>query len=129
MGIVNNQIIMNRGDSYMFDLTIDDPNAEDGRYRLQDDDVVYFGIMDPGQPFELALVRKRYTATDTDAEGNLTINIYPADTLDLLPGKYFYAVKIHLDHEERDLNTGELTGRRIDRVATVVSKTKFILCD
>lgn len=129
MGIINNQIIMNRGDSFDFDLTIADENAEDGRYKLQGDDAVYFGIMDPGQPFELAIVRKKFTIDDTDASGNLFIRLNPEDTLDLLPGKYFYSIKIHFDHDEIDLNTGLTTGRRIDRVGTIINKTKFILCD
>ena len=49
MSVVNNIILLNRGDSYSFDLTIADENAADGRYRLIGDDAVYFGIMDPGQ--------------------------------------------------------------------------------
>jgi hypothetical protein len=129
MGALNNIIVMNRGDTYEFDLTISDENAIDGRYRLCGDDAVYFGLMDPGQPFETALVRKKFTVADTDAMGNLIITIQPEDTLDLLPGKYFYAVKLHLNHAEIDQNTGEPTGKQIDRVGTVINKTKFIICD
>ena len=129
MGVLNNIILMNRGDSYEFDLTIADDNAIDGRYRLTGNDTVYFGIMDPGQPFETALVRKKYTVDDTDAMGNLTIVITPEDTLDLYPGKYFYAVKLHLMHEDIDLNTGLPTGQQVDKVITIINKTKFILCD
>lgn len=129
MGALNNIIVMNRGDTYEFDLTIDDEASIDGRYRLTGDDAVYFGLMDPGQPFEVALVRKKFTVEDADEMGNLIITISPEDTLDLFPGKYFYAIKLHLDHEDIDPNTGEFTGRRIDRVVTVINKTKFILCD
>lgn len=129
MGALNNIIVMNRGDSYEFDLTISDEAAIDGRYRLQGNDAVYFGLMDPGQPFETALVRKKYTVKDTDVMGNLIIVIEPEDTLDLLPGKYFYAVKLRLDHEEIDVNTGLPTGKWVDRVGTVINKTKFIICD
>ncbi len=129
MGALNNIIVMNRGDTYEFDLTIVDESSADGRYRLVGDDTIYFGLMDPGQPFEVALVRKKYTAADTDEMGNLVITIEPEDTLDLYPGKYFYAVKLHLDHEDIDINTGEPTGARIDRVVTIINKTKFIICD
>lgn len=129
MGALNNIIVMNRGDTYEFDLTIDDEASMDGRYRLTGDDAVYFGLMDPGQPFETALVRKKFTAEDTDEMGNLVITISPEDTLDLYPGKYFYAIKLHLDHDDIDSNTGESTGKRIDRVVTVINKTKFIICD
>jgi hypothetical protein len=129
MGALNNIIVMNRGDTYDFDLTIADSSNTDGRYRLVGNDTVYFGLMDPGQPFERALLRKRFTREDTDAMGNLSITITPEDTLDLYPGKYFYAVKLHLNHEIFDINTGEPTGEWEDRVVTVINKTKFIICD
>lgn len=129
MGVLNNIIVLNRGDSYEFDLTISDDASTDGRYRLVGNDTVYFGLMDPGQPFERALVRKRFTKEDTDEKGNLMITIEPEDTLDLYPGKYFYAVKLHLDHEDIDVNTGLATGDYVDRVVTVINKTKFIICD
>ena len=61
--------------------------------------------------------------------GNLMVSIEPDDTLDLLPGKYFYAVKLHLSHEDIDANTGIPTGDYVDRVVTVINKTKFIICD
>ena len=82
----NNIIVINRGDTYEFDLTIADDSSKTGRYILREDDAVYFGLMDPGQPFEFALVKKKFTVENTDAAGNLTIVIEPEDTLDLLPG-------------------------------------------
>lgn len=129
MGALNNIITMNRGDTYKFDLTIDDETSNDGCYHLTGDDALYFGIMNPGQPFETAIVRKKYTASSADAQSNLTIVLYPEDTLDLLPGKYFYAIKLHINHDEIDLKTSKPTGRRVDRVVTIINKTKFILCD
>jgi len=125
----NNIIVLNRGDSFNFDLTIHDETAADGRYRLQGDDVLYFGLMDPGQPFEVAIVRKRYTVEDCDKAGNLSIQLNPEDTLDLIPGVYYYAIKVHLDHDELDHDTLEPTGRHIDRVITIINKTKFFLND
>lgn len=129
MGTLNNIIVMNRGDSCDFDLTISDEASTSGRYKLTGDDTVYFGLMDPGQPFEVALVRKKFTVEDTDDMGNLVISLKPEDTLDLYPGKYFYAVKLHLNHDDIDPNTGLPTGDRVDRVVTVINKTKFIICD
>lgn len=129
MGALNNIIVMNRGDSYEFDLTISGADTTDGRYRLMEEDAVYFGLMDPGQSFEQALVRKKYTAEDCDEMGNLVISISPDDTLDLYPGKYFYAIKLHMDHDDFNPNTGEKTGERVDKVVTVINKTKFIICD
>lgn len=124
----NNMIILNRGDTYEFDLTIDDSTSIDGRYHIQGNDTVYFGIMDPHQPFEDALVKKKFTLDDTDASGNLTIVIEPEDTLDLIPGTYYYAVKIHLQHENIHPETKEVLGY-VDKVYTVINKTKLFLCD
>ena len=126
METLNNIIIMTRGDTYEFSLNMTD---ETGEYTLQDNDVVYFGIMDPGQPFERALVRKRFTVNDLDAVGNLNIILEPEDTLDLLPGKYFYSVKLHMSHDELDYNTLLPTGNYVDKVVTIIGKTKFIICD
>ena len=124
----NNIIVLNRGDSYDFDVTINDESSIDGRYHLRESDVLYLGIMDPGQPFEEALIKKRLTANETDPSGNITLALVPEDTLELLPGKYFYSVKLHLSHTEYDLKTNEPIGY-VDRVVTVINKTKFILCE
>jgi hypothetical protein len=126
--INNNMIILNRGDTYEFDLTIDDAASIDGRYHIQGDDTIYFGIMDPQQPFEEALVKKKFTVEDADANGNLTVVIDPEDTLDLLPGVYYYAVKIHLQHENIHPETQEVLGY-VDKVSTVINKTKLFLND
>ena len=120
-----NIITLNRGDSYPFTLYIDDPNSQDGIYRLKDDDTVYLGIMDPHQLFENALVRKRYTADDMDEAGNISIVIKPEDTIDLYPGIYYYAVKLHKSSPANQ-ETGD---PEIDEVLTVINKTKFIIND
>lgn len=124
----NNMIVLNRGDTYEFDLTIEDDTSVDGRYHIQGDDTIYFGIMDPYQPFEEALVRKKFTTEDADLNGNLSIVIEPEDTLDLLPGLYYYSVKIHLQHENIHPETGEVLGF-VDKVHTVINKTKLFLND
>ena len=120
----NNIIVTNRGDSYDFDLTIHDDSSEGGIYKLLDNDTVYLGIMDPHQPFEFALVKKKFTADDyPDPTSNvITIKINPEDTLDLLPGVYYYAVKLKMDHATPD-------GEEVSRVETIIAKTKFIICD
>ena len=117
----NNIIRINRGDTFAFDFTISDETAPDGRYILKDDDTLYFGIMDPHQPFEFATLKKRYTKEDCDEMGNLVIKLAPEDTLDLLPGVYYYSIKLHkMTDNEEDY---------IDEVITIINKTKFIICD
>lgn len=124
---LNNVIVLNRGDSFSFDLTLKDETSENGRYKLQGNDVVYFGLMDPHQPFETAWVRKRYTAEDCDEAGNLVIELSPKDTIALIPGVYYYSVKLKMDHFETDQETGEVS--HVERVITVINKTKFFLND
>jgi hypothetical protein len=34
-----------------------------------------------------------------------------------------------MDHDDFNPNTGEKTGERVDKVVTVINKTKFIICD
>lgn len=120
-----NIITLNRGDSYPLTLSIDDPNSPAGYYTLKDDDAVYFGIMDPHQLFENALVRKKFTADDMDEAGNISIVINPEDTIDLYPGIYYYAVKLHKSSPANQ-ETGEA---EIDEVLTIINKTKFIIND
>lgn len=123
--INNNIIVMNRGDTYQFDLVIDDVESPDGIYHLKGDDAVYFGLMDPHQPFENALVKKKFTVEDVKPNGAITIVIKAEDTLDLLPGTYYYAVKAHILHDSIDYKTI----MTVDQVNTIINKTKFFLCD
>jgi len=117
----NNNIVLVRGDSFDFTVYIEDDSIDSQEYILQNDDVLYFGIMDPNQPFECALVRKRYTVDDLDSEGHITIVLDPEDTEDLIPGVYYYSVKLH-----KLKNTSE---EHIDKVITVIQKTKLTIID
>jgi hypothetical protein len=102
----NNVIVLNRGDTYEFDIIIEDDSSLDGRYYLQGDDTVYFGLMNPKQPFEEAIVKKKFTMYDQEDDGKIIITIYPEDTLDLLPGTYYYAIKAQLRHDYIKPETG-----------------------
>jgi hypothetical protein len=126
--VQNNIISLNRGDTYEFDLTIDDVTSDSGSYQLQGEDVVYFGIMRPQQPFEEAIIKKRFTVTDLAADGTLPVVIEPEDTIDLQPGTYYYAVKIHIQHNIIHPETAEILGY-VDKVHTVINKTKLFLND
>ena len=121
--MAKNIIKMNRGDTYEFNLTIDDEGSENGKYLLQGNDTVYFGLMEPNSAFEQSLVKKIYTEEDRDKDGNIFITIEPEDTEHLLPGVYYYSVKLEVDHKN-----GE-TYESIHKVITVINKTKFIILD
>jgi hypothetical protein len=127
MSAQNNIIIMNRGDTFVHHFNAR-ALGEYAAYELQGDDTIYFGIMDPGQYFEDALFKQKFDRDDLTSLKNLVLELEPEDTLDLLPGKYFYALKLQLDHEELDAQ-GYPTGNYVDKVITLINKTKFIIND
>lgn len=122
--MAKNIIKMNRGDTYEFNLTIDDEGSENGKYILQGNDTVYFGLMEPNSMFEQSLVRKSTNdCIKFDKDGNFFITIEPEDTEHLLPGVYYYSIKLEVDHLQGK------TYESIHKVITVINKTKFIILD
>ncbi len=102
-------ISLTRGDSFSIPLFINNGTALKPERRILDDkDEVYMGIMEPNQPFECALIKKKFTKADTNAKGDIVIKLYPDDTACVLPGKYYYQVKAKLyraDNDNFDVNT------------------------
>ena len=118
----NGIVTINRGDSLEFPLILNiGSSLNRSEYVLSDTDVLYLGIMEPNQPFETAIVRKRFTAHDLDDDGNINIRFWPEDTVCLLPGKYYYQVKLETECFDNVSNT-----LRKD-VETVVEKTLFYI--
>ena len=109
--MAKNMIILNRGDS--LDLTL--ALTVDGvSYTMQEGDFLYFGVMRPDQKFEDAFIRQRYTKDDYTAGGYLVIKLKPEDSLYLLPGVYYYSLKL----------------KKADgTVITLLPKTKFVIQD
>lgn len=117
--ISNNGIVtVNRGDSFEFPITLNIGSSIDRTdYVLGQTDVLYLGIMEPNQPFETALIRKKFTHADLDSDNNIIIRFWPEDTVCVLPGKYYYQVKLQTIDEQ--------TGRK--DVETVIDKTLFYI--
>lgn len=134
MAILNNIIKIPRGDTYIFTVPIEDEAGEP--YVIKPNDAVYFGLMEPNKPFEEPILAKR-TAPWTfnasanmvssniitfDDKGNYTITIASADTEHLVPGVYYYTVKLQLDHiDEQNANI------QVNQVKTIINRTKFII--
>ena len=59
--------------------------------------------MIPGQLFENAVIKKKYTKNDVNKNGDIIISFTPEDTVYLDPGKYFYEIKAVL--EDGSVNT------------------------
>ena len=70
------------------------------RYILSDNDVVYFALMEVGQSFENAILKKVFNSESprTD-DGDLLITLLPQDTEHLLEGQYYYTIKLKQSEE------------------------------
>ena len=117
----NGIITVNRGDSFQFPLVLNmGTNLEPEKYVLDSNAFVYFAVMEPNQPFENALIRKKFDSNDVDENGNVIIKFRPQDTQCVLPGKYYYQVKLQRfnsdDPEDYDVNT-------------VIEKTQFFILE
>ena len=106
---------LNRGDSLALNVLVNlGTRIEPHVYKMTDSDCVYFGLMEVNQPFEFALVKKKLTADKQNDAGAVTIELSPDDTLCLLPGKYYYQIKLAVQP-----NT----------VHTLVDKTQFFILE
>lgn len=116
----NKVITMTRGDYLSFSVELKTgrfPNET--YYTLSEGDVLFFGLMEPNQPFEKAFLKKEYGYNDYDMEhGTLKIVLNPEDTIELVPGTYFYQIKVLYKDEAG-----------ITHVDTVIQKTRFNIVD
>ena len=112
----NGIIYLERGDSFSTPIYINIGTKLDPKYyTLNKTDRLYFGLMEPNQPFEDAVLKKVLSyADDTDDKGNTLLQLDPQDTLGLLCGKYYYSVKLRQIDE-----CGKET------VTTVIQPTQF----
>ena len=119
----NGIISITRGDAARTSLYINLGTALDPLYStLSDNQKLYFGIMEPNQAFEDSIVRKVLTKADhcdPDDPLAVVITFNCEDTVNLLPGTYYYSAKLYTD--------GGFDGP--DRVDTLIPKTKFVILD
>ena len=57
-------------------------------YTLLEGDEIYFALLEPNQCWEEAILKKKYTTPDFD------IKLDPKDTMCLIPGLYYYQIKL-----------------------------------
>ena len=111
----NNHIIeVNRGDSFVItcNINLGSPIFPE-YYILEDGDKVYFGLMEPNQPFEFALIRKVFDK-ESQTDTTVAMDFVPEDTEFLMPGRYYYSIKLEKSNGD---------------VFTVIPKTKFTIFD
>lgn len=114
----NGIIRVTRGDSFSLEVFINlGTVVEPLQYFLTGEDKLYFALMEPNQPFECALIRRTFTEQDANEEGLVVMNFDSEMTECLLPGNYYYTVKLVRDGDESG------------KVDTIISKTKFVILD
>ena len=131
--IANNGIItMHAGDYFEAPLFL---NVGYGccpvRYQLKPGDRVYFGIMEPNQPFTHAIVRKMLTVDDLNRYGDPVIKLRTEDTERLMPGVYYYEVKLARIHHDDSDDSSDSDDEIIldERIDTIISKTKLFILE
>lgn len=117
----NGIITVNRGDSFTLPLALQLGNKlNPKRLEITENTYIYFGLMEPNQPFENALIRKKVGIESVDSDGNVYIHFSPKDTVTLLPGKYYYQIKL------QEVDPTDVTN--FD-VYTIVDKTQFYIME
>ena len=104
----NGFIYINRGDSFTVPLFINKNNESDPiRFYIQNhpNAEIFFGVVEPNQPFEKALIKKRFVpSSPINKYGDLEISFKATDTINVLPGMYYYAIKSKIDLYEHNIN-------------------------
>lgn len=100
------QVRLSRGDSLILPIEINQgDNLTPISYELQPEDEVYFALMEPNQPWEQAILKKKYTYEDQQ-DGVISLKFKPSDTMCLYPGLYYYQIKVRIyDNGEYLVNT------------------------
>ena len=114
----NNGIIhLMRGDTYIEPIKLNmGDRFNPVYYKLKPFDTIYFGLMQPNQAFEDAVLKKKFTYnSDMDVNGDVILKINPEDTLNLPVGKYYYMIKLKIHNDFGDI------------VKTIVKPTQFYL--
>jgi hypothetical protein len=116
----NGIITVTRGDTFTTTLFVNTGTAlVPVRYTLTGDDRVYFAVCEPNQAFEDAVVKKEFSSADLDDDGDVVIKFTSNDTEYLLPGDYYYEVKLYKVFTDTTKN----------EIDTIVPRTKFVIME
>lgn len=113
-------ISVSRGDSFETPLFINEgTEIAPKRYELTENDILYFAVMEPNQKFENAILKKMYDMnSEKNEEGDILISFSPTDTEYLLPGKYYYTIKLRT-------HIGEGEAENDYKVQTIIPQKEF----
>lgn len=129
----NGIISMSKGDSWKTSIFINiGTDLEPAPYNLEEGDHVYFGVMEPNQPFKDALVCKKLGVADRTPkdgggfrDGYVDLYFDSKDTEHLIPGVYYYEVKLLRPATD----PGALEHGITEYVDTIIPRTKFIIME
>ena len=111
----NNVITMNRGDTLRLSIPLYKNRLTKERVEVEDEDIIFFGLMLPHQHFECAFLKKEFDLLNFDSEGNFILSLEPLETMNLTSGVYYYELKL-LKHSD-------------DSITTLIPKTQFNIVD
>lgn len=97
----NSVVSMNIGDTFEYPILINvGGKTQIERYTVGAGDTLYISLCEPNQPFELGLIRRVYNSTNwaKNAEGDVIWKLSPEDTMHLVPGRYYYEIRIKLSN-------------------------------
>lgn len=104
----NGFIYMHKGDTFTIPLFINKGTEEDPvRLYIQEhpNAEVFLGVMEPNQPFDQAIIKKRFThSSAVNQFGDLIVSFKDRDTLNLLPGLYYYSIKARVEQYDHNIN-------------------------
>jgi len=139
--VSNNDIItITRGDTAATELVINlgtmlDPLV----YDLGTEDKVFLGVCEPNMRFEQAIIKKVFTYKDFDyANHCVRIRFNSIDTEFLLPGTYYYSIKLYrpstdtITYEMEDDDPEKLSEVEThlnEKVDTLIDRKKFIILE
>jgi len=116
---INNSgiIILSRGDTFSIPLFLNKGNKlYPIRYVVDSKSEIFIGVMEPNATFENAIIKKKYTSENLNENGDVVVSFQSEDTCNLLPGLYYYEVKVKIYESEG-----------IYSINTVIPKKQFFI--
>lgn len=117
----NKRVTINRGDTFLLPVELNVGSGINPDYHeMVEGDMLYFALLEPHQRWEDAILRKAFDYKQWQ-NNKENVPFSSEDTEYLLPGTYYYQVKLYIAKDYR-MNNNE-------SVTTVVPRTAFIILE
>ena len=103
----NGIITLTRGDTFNYTFSLSD-DVKGGKIILTEDDDIYFGLCEPNQLWENAIVKKvceKLVDDNNKYTGEYKLSLNSIDTQFLCEGKYYYSIKLRQIINEEEIVT------------------------